>query len=451
MQWQGCVAALAIGLALSACANLQTVGRNTPLSGTSTTIGYDKDGNKTGSTTESSVGLAVHLDAQQRAIIQAGARYCAEPSPDAMAAYAASLGLGASVPGTSAGSASNALSSAAVNIGLRTQSIQLMRDALYRLCEAGNNDLITKSDVAMLLRRSQDLTAVVVAVEQLTGAVVAQQAIVNASARASAFASLVADQQLLAEMEDQVTKRKTAVEEAQSTVNTATAHRNEAVTAKEQADATLAQTNNADNQKAVDDAQEDLNNKRGILNDRQRDLDNREQQLAYAERVRDKIKSSLESALTGSSTSTSTSAQFAQARQQIILGEAASIKIAEVVGGMVKDVLQKDYTVDHCMTLLASTNNANNVAAQICKEIMTRSATEAFRKQFVGVDEASHTLNCLLDAGKVTERQITDWLKNKEIKLDNVQMRLQETQEAQTLRRSFVNELPTGINTCGLS
>ena len=93
----------------------------------------------------------------------------------------------------------------------------------------------------------------------------------------------------------------------------------------------------------------------------------------------------------------------------------------------------------------------DSVAVQICKEIMTRSATEAFRKQFVGVDDLSRALKCLLDKEKVTKQEITDWLKTQDTKLDEIQLRLLETQEAQRLRRSFINQLPMGISTCGLS
>ena len=50
--------------ALSGCANLQTVGRTTRLSGETTSVKYHEDGSQT--VTESSGGVAVHLDAQQR-------------------------------------------------------------------------------------------------------------------------------------------------------------------------------------------------------------------------------------------------------------------------------------------------------------------------------------------------------------------------------------------------
>jgi len=77
---------------------------------------------------------------------------CTEPSPDALSAFASAIGAGASVPTQGAASASGALHEAAASIGLRTQSITLMRDSLYRLCEAYYNGQLSKAQV-MLLKR----------------------------------------------------------------------------------------------------------------------------------------------------------------------------------------------------------------------------------------------------------------------------------------------------------
>ena len=115
---------VAVAVMLSACADLQTIGRRTALPNNNASDPY---------------GVAIHLDANQRLVIVQGQKYCAEPSPDAFAAYAASLGLGISAPTQGAASAAQALQSSAGSIGLRTQSITLMRDALYRMCEAANN------------------------------------------------------------------------------------------------------------------------------------------------------------------------------------------------------------------------------------------------------------------------------------------------------------------------
>ncbi len=82
-----------LSMGLSGCANFQTVSRQTTLPG-------------------GSGGLAIHLDAQQRlVVVNALGRYCTEPSPDALAAYASSLGLGVSAPTQGAASLAQALQS----------------------------------------------------------------------------------------------------------------------------------------------------------------------------------------------------------------------------------------------------------------------------------------------------------------------------------------------------
>src|SRR5262249_28678488 len=77
------------------------------------------------------------------------------------------------------------------SIGLRTQAITLMRDALYRLCEASANGDVSDISVTQLLGRSQDLTAVVVAVEQLTGATAANQVLLTGTTSANAAATAI--------------------------------------------------------------------------------------------------------------------------------------------------------------------------------------------------------------------------------------------------------------------
>ncbi|MCB9930862.1 MAG: hypothetical protein H6844_15775 [Alphaproteobacteria bacterium] len=407
MRFLGLMAALAIGIGVSACANLQTVGRTTLLPpGENKTLA---DG-----TEVSSGGVAVHLDAQQRAIIQSGARYCAEPSPDALAAYAASLGLGASAPGTGAASASNALSSAAGSIGLRTQSIQLMRDALYRLCEARNNGTINNADMAMLLRRSQDLTAVVVAVEQLTGAVVAQQLALTGNANASASASLVANQQLLGEMEDQVAKKQTAVNEGETALEAAEKDRDTAADDKRTADAAVQADNSDDNQRKAREAAGTLDSRQRLVDNRQRDLDLRRQQLADAERVRDEVKAARDSALTNANAATGSDAQFGRGQQVKELDKAASEKIAAVVGDMVKNVLDKQYTVAHCMTYLTSPIAKEPEIVGICKTVLMKSAEKELNVEFAtyGRGEGAEKLRSAIRSKKVTIAQLKQCMKD---------------------------------------
>ncbi len=143
--WSRQVALLAVILStLVGCANLNTINRETSLKSAE-----DK-------------GKAIHLDIQQRLlVVNHMDKYCAEPSPDGLAAFAATVGIGASTPTQGALSVAAGSSSSAAAIGLRTQSITLMRDALDRMCEAYGNGMLTKPQVMAMLSRSQDLTAVV--------------------------------------------------------------------------------------------------------------------------------------------------------------------------------------------------------------------------------------------------------------------------------------------------
>ena len=161
---------IVFALLLAGCANLETVNRRSHLP---------------------NEGLAVHLDAPQRlAVANKKGWVCAEPSPDALQAYASSLGLGFDTASKNSAALSQALAASAGSIGLRTQSITLMRDALYRICELYFNGAISRDGAVQLLERSQELTLGILAIEQLTGAVVAQQVVLNSSSTANAAAAI---------------------------------------------------------------------------------------------------------------------------------------------------------------------------------------------------------------------------------------------------------------------
>ncbi len=95
---------------------------------------------------------------------------CAEPSPDGLSAVSAS---GAARNSTSAASQAlqAAIAESAGSIGLRTQSIQLMRDSMYRLCEGYLSGGLGPASFETLHRRFQNSMVAILAIEQLTGAV----------------------------------------------------------------------------------------------------------------------------------------------------------------------------------------------------------------------------------------------------------------------------------------
>lgn len=164
-----------LGMALASCGNLNSVHR----------------------TLDTSTGQGVLIDIKQRAILavkdtNASPVICAEPSPDALSAYAFDLAAeGKLAAGKSVGATLGSAESAAF-VGLRTQSIQLLRDQFFRACEAYMNKAITKADYNLLIRRYQKQTAALLAIEQLTSVITAPAAVVSAagSAQGSSVAFL---------------------------------------------------------------------------------------------------------------------------------------------------------------------------------------------------------------------------------------------------------------------
>lgn len=109
---------------------------------------------------------------------------CAEPSPDAMSAYAAELAGKVNLPEGINTEIASALQESASFTGLRTSSIQLLRDSMYRTCEAYMNGAIDKPQYDILSRRYQKYTVALLAIEQLTGAIKAPPITINTTGSA---------------------------------------------------------------------------------------------------------------------------------------------------------------------------------------------------------------------------------------------------------------------------
>lgn len=150
-------------------------------------------------------------------------RICVEPSPDALASLGASLGASHSTPVGSSSQLSAAINESAAYVGLRTQSIQLMRDAMYRACEAYMSGAIGNDDYLFLQRRFQAQVVGLLAIEQLTGAIASQPISVhtNASALTGGGANAEADrlveaQKNLAQQQARLDELKAVHDEAQA-------------------------------------------------------------------------------------------------------------------------------------------------------------------------------------------------------------------------------------------
>ena len=323
----------------SGCANINTVSRTTSLP------------------ESESGGVAIHLDAQQRLVLYSAGKYCAEPSPDALQAYASALGFGRK----DASSLGTGQQSYAGSIGLRTQSITIMRDALYRMCEAYNNKVLGDVMVATLLGRSQDLTAVILAIEQLTGAVAANQIILTGNTDVNASANLVANDEALASAKDTLTKREAAVkkattirDEASEALGKARDKEEAARTALKNATAgnSASETNKA--KKGLSLAQKDTQEAEKKLEQAEADLNTSKEQLESAKRVVETIQMAMDTAVTSVVSKTSGAGQFSVIQPRKQLSDNATEAIADAVQSMVSEVFDKNYTIEACMALLTS-------------------------------------------------------------------------------------------------
>lgn len=171
-------------------------------------------------------GTSISVDAKQRAIfsVQKGRDssqdsnwrvVCAEPSPDALAAISSSAAIDAEVAGKALGLALGSNESAA-SIGLRTQTIQLLRDGMYRLCEGYASSALDEIAFSRLQRRYQNVMLGLLAVEQLTGTVVASQVAMQSSAIAHLGTGIKEVSEALVDARGQEQSAKVALDEAKT-------------------------------------------------------------------------------------------------------------------------------------------------------------------------------------------------------------------------------------------
>ena len=115
---------------------------------------------------------------------------CTEPSPDALSAYAAELAAEGGVPGKVAAKLAGATQEGAAYVGLRTPSIQLLRDSLYRLCEGYMSGALTDFEYGLYTRRYQRFMIALLGIEQLTGALRTPSVTIQTQGKAQAAGSI---------------------------------------------------------------------------------------------------------------------------------------------------------------------------------------------------------------------------------------------------------------------
>lgn len=148
------LAILGLTIALTGCANLMSVHRTTDFSnGNSSFVDIKQRG----------VFTNAHFDKTNNAKTV----ICAEPSPDALSAYSADISAKLSSNSSNSLAYAQGLREGAVFTGIRSQTIQLLRDSRYRDCEAYMNGALSEGEYGLAVRRHQRLTIALMAIEQL--------------------------------------------------------------------------------------------------------------------------------------------------------------------------------------------------------------------------------------------------------------------------------------------
>ena len=414
------------------CANMNTIDRTTSLDST----------NKK--------GKAIHLDIQQRLlVVNAMGKYCAEPSPDALAAFAAAAGIDASAPTQDAVSAAGSMSSSAASVGLRTQSITLMRDALYRMCEAYGNRMLNQPQVMTLLSRSQDLTAVILATEQLTGAVVAHQAALSGIASADATAVMTATSQLLEAALKQQERAQAWLERAMERKATAEDRQWQAQEEHAAAQADTGPGAAARLKKAGRDL-EAANHQAGLAEEI-RAL--REKTLASATENVESLQSAQDSAFTSAAAAFSSSAALSGGGERSRLSDQLSQAIAAAVSSMVNNVLNKSYVLDYCMAMISSNDNEDVINIEkadreLCRKIV-RGAMTVEEIRVTGTYGINNTTNCIkawLNLDEANKTKLDQWRERNADGLDHVLFMFMSGENVENLRSAAIKELSIPCN-----
>ncbi len=184
------LALMTTALILQGCANPMSIYR--PLdtaSGTGALIDIKQRAIVAGKRPATTTEVTTKGTTVTKAVIAEHPVVCTEPSPDAIASYAAELAAKSDKAGAELGAA---IREGAAYNGLRTSSIQLLRDQLFYSCLSFMNGAIDRGQYELLSRRYQRQVVALMAIEQLTGAIKAPA--VTLSSENMAMASRAAQQ-----------------------------------------------------------------------------------------------------------------------------------------------------------------------------------------------------------------------------------------------------------------
>jgi hypothetical protein len=305
---------------------------------------------------------SIAIDAKQRVVISHRHIVCAEPSPDALSAISASFSGNASFAEKFAGALAGSGSEAAGSLGLRTQTITILRDAMYRLCEGYMSGALDKTNFERLQRRYQNNMLGLLAVEQLTGAVVAKPITLTTSSNANGgnSKSLLDAQKAL----DDGRKSLATAQSRATDVDTALANEIKTRDTLKTVSDNAAAAAKADSSKqaAADDAKAKLDAQQKKVDTAQAEATSSHTALQEAKENVQALEVSRSAALNVSSSSSSGANVYAASGAGQISAETAG-KVASAVVDIVKAIASVDYTQETCLEYLVDNKVSGTTAA----------------------------------------------------------------------------------------
>jgi hypothetical protein len=303
------------------------------------------------------LGNSITIDVKQRAIYALDRNMrddkwyavCAEPSPDGLSALNLGNSVDLAIPGRSLGLAFASAETAA-SIGLRTQSITILRDAMYRLCEGYASGALDDISFSRHHRRYQSIMMGLLAIEQLTGAVVARQATLGGQA-SSSYQNLSRITQLIDKASAEKDQAAIAAQQAKAKLDAATAAK---AKADEALAAALKKAEGKDDGPEVARAKDAVAKASKELVDAQAGLDAANIRAASAKKEHEDLvalRKDLEKA--GAIVSASASLNGNEPAR-VGLSNDSVREVSKAVEEIVKTIVQRDYTQETCLDTLTS-------------------------------------------------------------------------------------------------
>ena len=314
-------------------------------------------------------------------------RVCGEPSPDALTAIATSGQGSLSVKDQVDLSAAFSRSEAAASIGLRTQSITIMRDVLHRICEDYQSGSLTPAGVETLTRRYQSSMVAILAIEQLTGVVRAPAVVLGGAASTGGAESVAAIYNAQVKAQSAADTAKTKAEAAKK----------DSEAAKGELEALNATSDSEKDQAHIDAAKKKVDDAAAMTAAAEADLADKNAKAKNAQHALDAV---------GPGDGSASSEAASNAPDP--LPGPQSETIAEAVRGIVSDTLELGFLREGCATLMTAAIEGRSAILPLTTDTKLRTFADACQSYFEATVDSLATANAAKQAAADLTLRISD-------------------------------------------